>query len=464
MRRLLALAASAVLLAASVPAEAAVPSIGKITADGRTYFTDMQGRVLKLRGFNAGKWPGDRVTEADVAAMAGNGLNFLRLIVQWQYIEPQKDVYDEEYLGYVDRVLGWADRHGLEVMIDMHQDVYGPKFGGHNGIPEWATRDDGLPFERNPDDWFQDYFQPAVMAAFEHLYEDADLRAEQVEMWQTLAARVAGHRSLLGYDLFNEPFGRFLEGEDLVTASGRIERTQLADMYRRLIAGIRAVDRKSWIFVEPTVLVGEGVPTQLPRFDDPRVGYAPHMYSTSVEAGGDWDPSSGFIERYEAAIGQYPRANEMPVVVGEWGPPNSRLPGNRQLIAGSVAAMDRFASGWAMFYWCRSAGGGYCQLDADGAAAPGAEPALGAYARRVAGLPVSESYDPVSRTLKLTYTTRRGVHAPTEISVPREFFPRGARVKVTGARAAVTAQRDGLLSVAVGARPGTAVTMTVTPR
>ncbi|MFD1938942.1 cellulase family glycosylhydrolase [Nonomuraea mangrovi] len=463
MRRSLALVTLAALLTAPLPAEAS-RTPGKITADGRTYLTDDDGRVIRLRGFNAGKYPTDRVTEDDVRAMAGKGLTFLRLIVQWQYIEPRKDVYDQEYLGYVDRVLGWADRYGLHVMIDMHQDVYGPRFGGHNGIPEWATRDDGLPFERNPGDWFQDYFQPAVMAAFEHLYEDADLRAEQVEMWQTLVRKVSWHRSLLGYDLFNEPFGRFLEGEDLVTASARIERTQLADMYRRLIAGIRVHDRKSWIFVEPTVLVGEGVPTQLPRFDDPKVGYAPHMYSTGVEAGGDWDPSSGFIERYEAAIGLYPAANQMPVIVGEWGPPNSRLPGNRRLVSGSVAAMNRFSTGWAMFYWCRSDSGGYCQLDGGGRTAPGAEPALGAYARRVAGLPVAESYDAAARTLTLTYTTRRGVHAPTEIAVPREFFPRGVRVKVSGVRSAVTSQRDGLLKVAVGARPGTAVTVTVSPR
>lgn len=102
--------------------------------------------------------------------------------------------------------------------------------------------------------------------------------------------------------------------------------------------------------------------------------------------------------------------------------------------------------------------------DDDGGTAPGAEPALGAYARRVAGLPVAESYDAAARTLTLTYTTRRGVLAPTEIAVPREFFPRGVRVKVSGVRAAVTSQRDGLLKVAVGARPGTAVTVTVSPR
>ncbi|HEY1106699.1 MAG TPA: cellulase family glycosylhydrolase [Agromyces sp.] len=232
------------------------------TPDGRTFITDDQGRALQLRGFNAGKWQNDRVTAGDVAAMADQGFNFLRLIVQWEYFEPEQGHYDEAYFDYVESVLDAADREGVHVMLDMHQDVYGPAFG-HGGIPAWATRTDGLPYEMDPSNWFNDYFQPAVMRAFTHLYEDADLRAAQEQLWVKLADRLEGHESLLGYDLFNEPFGEFQEGEDLATASGRIEATQLSDMYDRVIGAIRTVDDDAWLFVEPTVLVGYGVPTQL---------------------------------------------------------------------------------------------------------------------------------------------------------------------------------------------------------
>lgn len=397
-------------------------ALGKLTVGDRTFITDERGRALQLRGFNAGKWADDRVTERDVREMARLGFNFMRLIVQWQHVEPQRDRYDRAYLAYVDRVLGWGDRYGVRVMIDMHQDVYGPYFNDHNGMPAWTARDDGLPFEANPDDWFQDYFQPGVMAAFNHLYDDADLRAEQAEMWRVLVRSVRGHRSLLGYDLFNEPFGQLRDGEDLPTFSARLETTQIADMYRRVIKAIRSEDRRSWVFVEPTVLVGFGVPTQLPGFDDPRVGYAPHFYDASVETGGDWDPSNGFIENYEAAIGAYAAEHKMPLVVGEWGPPTARTPGNAQLVTDSVAAMNRFASGWAMFYWCRG-GSGYCQLDSDGNSAPGTEPAFAPYARAIAGKPVSEVWDQATRTLTLSWRANSGV---TEVSVP------GGRAVISG--------------------------------
>lgn len=404
----------------SAPADQRSPSPDKITIGDRTFITDTQGRALQLRGVNAGKWSHDRVTEADVRRMSELGFNFMRLIVQWQHLEPQRDHYDRAYLAYVNRVLSWGDEYGVRVMIDMHQDVFGPTFG-HNGVPAWATRDDGLPFEADPLDWFSDYFQPSVMAAFEHLYEDADLRAEQVELWRVLARSVRGHRSLLGYDVFNEPFGQMREGDDFMSFSARIESNQISDMYDRVINAIRSEDARSWIFVEPTVLVGFGVPTQLRGFDDPKVGYAPHMYDADVETGGDWDPSNGFIENYEAAIGSYAAEHDMPLIVGEWGPQQTATPGNAQLVTDSVAAMNRFSSGWAMFYWCRD--GGYCVLDENGNPEPGTEAAFAPYARAIAGRPISHEYDAATGTLTVAWLPDGGI---TEISVA------GGRATVTG--------------------------------
>lgn len=425
--------------------------------DGRIFITDDRGRALQLRGFNAGKWQNDRVTAEDVAAMADQGFNFLRLIVQWEYFEPEQGRYDEAYFDYVESVLDAADREGVHVMLDMHQDVYGPAFE-HGGIPEWATRTDGLPYEMDPSNWFNDYFQPAVMRAFTHLYEDADLRAAQEQLWVKLATRLEGHESLLGYDLFNEPFGEFREGEDLATASGRIEATQLSDMYDRLISAIRTVDDDAWLFVEPTVLVGYGVPTQLRSFDDPRageprIGYAPHFYNTGVEEGGDWPGDDGFVENYEAAISAYPTANGMPTIVGEWGVPNSRTPGNAALVTAQVDSMERFASGWAMFYWCRSASGGYCALDADGTAAPGNEPAFGPYARAIAGTPGSEHFDAATGEYALSYTAGAG---PSEVWVPNAAYVQAPDVEISGGKAHYDAKKQ---TLRITAKPGSAVSL-----
>ena len=99
--------------------------------------------------------------------------------------------------------------------------------------------------------WFNNYFDPAVTAAFTHLWNDPDLQQAQVDAWTYLAEQLAGSPALLGYDLFNEPMW------DLE----RLRRQRAPAMYGRVIAGIRTVDQRSWLWIEPTVLVGEGLPT-----------------------------------------------------------------------------------------------------------------------------------------------------------------------------------------------------------
>ncbi|MEY9949817.1 glycoside hydrolase family 5 protein [Kitasatospora sp. GAS1066B] len=426
--------------------------------DGRTLFTDPAGRVVEPRGFNVDKY--DETTEADLRSIAAHGFTLIRVAISWNRLEPARGHYDGVELAKLQRLLSWADRDGLLAVIDFHQDVYGPAFGGGDrGIPLWATRDDGLPFVPDPNDWFAGYFQPAVQAAFRHLYDDADLRRWQADFYTHLATELRGHRSLLGYDLFNEPFGP-VNGDPsdpavLAAASAALEQGRLAAMYQRLIAAIRSVDQRSWLFVEPTVLVGEGVPTQLPGFTDPRrgaarLGYAPHFYDTAVENGADWNPADGFIENYTAAITAYPHANRMPVLVGEWGPPNSRTPGNTELVRRQIAAMAGFASAWTMWYWCQGQGG-YCALGTDGQAAPGDGPAFGPYVLALAGRPSAESW--AAGAASVTFRASGGW---TELAAPTD-----ARIAVTGSsRVTIDRSRPGHPRVQVPR--GAAVTLTVT--
>ncbi|MFB6569115.1 cellulase family glycosylhydrolase [Streptomyces noursei] len=456
-------------------ADRPVPTATVTSPAGRTFFADRSGRALQLRGLNLGKT--DTVTEQHLADLAGDGFNLLRLNVQWEKVEPRRGHYDAGYLRYLDRILGWADRYRVLVLVDWHQDVFGPTFG-HNGIPAWAARTDGLPFEPNPDDWFAEYFQPAVQAAFTHLYDDADLRAAQRAAYATVAKALRGHRSLLGYDLFNEPFGPVpgdpTDPDDQVRASATLERGRLAAMYRRLIGAVRSVDPDAWLFVEPTVLVGQGVPTSLPGFHDPRpgaarLGYAPHYYDTAVESGADWDPSGRFVERYEAAIGDYPARHRVPVLVGEWGPPQARTPGNAELMKRQVTSLEGFAAGWALWYDCRATGGGgYCAYDHDGTPAPGKEPAFGPYAPAVAGVPGTESASPATRSYTLTLTADRTTRrAWTVLSLPDAAFPHGPRVHVTGGGPITVVVADGPGRTKLrlpAARPGATVRVTVTDR
>ncbi|WP_405361537.1 cellulase family glycosylhydrolase [Kitasatospora sp. NBC_00085] len=466
--------AAAPAAARAAPHRAEFPTGTATAPDGRTSLTDDSGRRLQLRGFNLDKYA--EATEQDVKSLAEQGFTLIRVPVSWTRLEPGRGRLDPAELARLHRLLGWADRYGVLALVDFHQDVYGPKFGGGDrGIPLWATRDDGLPFTPDPDDWFAGYFQPAVQAAFRHLYDDPDLRAWQADFYTRLARELRDHRSLLGYDLFNEPFGP-VDGDPtdpavLAAASAALEQGRLADMYRRLIRAVRQVDTHAWLFVEPTVLVGQGVPTRLPGFADPRrggprLGYAPHFYDTAVESGADWDESGGFVERYTAAITAYPAVHRLPVLVGEWGPPDSRRPGNTRLVRRQVAAMDGFAAGWAMWYWCRG-NGGYCALDPAGRPAPGDEPVFGPYPTAVAG---TDAATTATADGHIVRWTADGTGHATELALPAAAFPTGVRVTVTPAGARVdldqpAGDRAGTARIRLPhTRPGTPVTVTVTPR
>lgn len=401
--------------------EVSFPTRTVTDAAGNTLLADASGRTLQLHGANLGKT--DDITEKDVADLGAAGFTLLRLPIQWSKLEPTQGSYDAAYLQHVEDVLAWADRYGLLVMVDWHQDVFGPYFPGFDGAPEWATRTDGIVFTPDPGNWFNNYFDPAVKAAFTHLYNDADLRQAQVDAYTYLAGELAGSPALLGYDLFNEP----------MWTSGTFEQDELPAMYDRLITGIRTVDQRSWLWIEPTVLVGEGIPPALPAIGDPRpgadrIGYAPHAYSTDVEDGGDWDASGGWVDAYESMIVRYPRKHDLPVIVGEWGPSNADAdhPGNVELIKQQTASFARFATGWAIWYGCRSAtGSGYCLFSDDqGHLAPGHAAAGRPYPLALAGTKVSERAAPGG--YRLSYRPRPA--RTSQIVVPTGF---GDRLAVT---------------------------------
>ncbi|MGW2955728.1 cellulase family glycosylhydrolase [Streptomyces eurythermus] len=442
-------AVAALLAPATAHAEEGGPGIPPLT--------DGQGRVLTLRGWNIedkthrGEQALSAITERHLRDLRAQGFDFARLLVFWDDLEPRPGQYSERYLRKVERVLDWAERQGVRVVLDAHQDVFGPAFG-HRGIPEWATRTDGLPFTPHPDDWFAEYFEPAVQRAFTHLYEDDDLRRAQARMWRTLATRFAGHPAVLGYDLINEPMGEPRPGEDLPAAARRVERKQLTPMYNRLADAVRPADRDAWLFVEPTPVVGEGVPTGLGRVRDPRVVYAPHFYDTAMEAGADYDPGAGWIEAYERAVTAYPRRYRVPVVVGEWGPPDSSLPHMNRFYRDAMASLGRYASGWAGYVWCY--GGGYCALDGTGAFRVNKELTVEPYAETVAGTVRSAAYDAGTGVYRLVYRAAPHGSRVSVLSVP----PGTWRITAQGG-ADVVRQTAG--RAWVRAAPGALVTVTV---
>ena len=124
------------------------------------YIRDSEGRYVILRGCNLGgnsKLPltpsptdlGGEVSfvgrpfpesEADLhfERLSSWGFTFLRFVITWEAVEHSgPGVYDEDYLSYLRTILKKAEKYGISVFIDPHQDVWSRWTGG-DGAPRWT--------------------------------------------------------------------------------------------------------------------------------------------------------------------------------------------------------------------------------------------------------------------------------------------------------------------------------------
>ncbi|MDR0624522.1 MAG: glycoside hydrolase family 5 protein, partial [Treponema sp.] len=88
--------------------------------------------------------------EADIhfGRLARAGFTFLRLVVTWEALEHQgPGLYDEAYLAYLRKILLAAEKQGISVCIDPHQDVWSRWTGG-DGAPAWTLEKLGMDLDR----------------------------------------------------------------------------------------------------------------------------------------------------------------------------------------------------------------------------------------------------------------------------------------------------------------------------
>ena len=127
---------------------------------------DEEGRALILRGCNLGgstKVPAVETREGvsfvgkpfpledaeeRFAELKRWGLRFNRLVVPWEALEHQgPGVYDEAYLAYLRKLLLVAEKYGIALWIDPHQDVWSRVTGG-DGAPAWTLEALGIDTSR----------------------------------------------------------------------------------------------------------------------------------------------------------------------------------------------------------------------------------------------------------------------------------------------------------------------------
>ncbi|MDR3161968.1 MAG: cellulase family glycosylhydrolase [Spirochaetaceae bacterium] len=76
------------------------------------------------------------------------GFTFIRLILTWEALEHEgPGIYDEAYLAYLRKILLAAEKKGIAVFIDPHQDVWSRWTGG-DGAPAWTLEMLGFDLEK----------------------------------------------------------------------------------------------------------------------------------------------------------------------------------------------------------------------------------------------------------------------------------------------------------------------------
>jgi len=415
------------------PATAAGP-VGVLSHDGR-WFTDETGRVVLLHGTNfVQKFPPIAPADAgfgedDAAFLAEQGFNVVRLGAVFGAIMPAPGQIDQAYVDSVAETTRILARAGIYVLLDFHQDGFGPYVHG-NGFPEWATLTDGLP---NPVEPFPIYYvtNPAMQRAFDNFWENrpgpdgVPLQEHYATAVAAVATAVADEPLVLGYDLMNEPWPGTIY-ESCLTGCPDIEQARLVPFGERMTAAIRAVDPVHFVFSEPFVLFNFGQSqTSLSGIGAPASGLSFHVYALT--------PALDV-----AAIENGIAASESgdAILVTEFGATNEP-----STIRRLTHEMDSRFVPWIFWTWDE-----HMIIDEHEPPTPDnlrlevIDALARPYASATSGTPESFAYDPDARVLDYAWaTTLPGGEAasstlPTTIVLPPSAYAAGYAATVDGGR------------------------------
>lgn len=351
----------------------------------RGVFKDSLDRQVILHGMN---WVNkDRAsnlkfpqTLEDFKLMRNWGVNCIRLGITWSALEPQPGQYDMPYLQRLLKCVRWAKENGIYILLDMHQDLYGEKFG--NGAPLWATLDNGLPHQAT-EVWDDAYYtSPAIKTSFDNFWKNlpatdgVGIQQHLVNAWQFVGKYFADQTNVVGFDIMNEPFiggavdtvqetfltelvklyqqdGKAISPEELfskwTSTTGReeimnrlndtiafknvinatepfyarFEQEELMPFYQRVYDAIRQVNTNHMFFTEPSVSANIGIYSHISLFKanikNIQQVYAPHAYDLVTDT--KFVDNASFTRLELIYKQEQKKANEMnlPLMIGEWG-------------------------------------------------------------------------------------------------------------------------------------------------
>jgi len=175
------------------------------------------------------------------------GFNFIRLLVTWEALEHSgPGLYDFEYINYIKAITKVANKYGLNVMIDAHQDVWS-RFTGGDGAPLWTLEKVGFNVNNfnvtnaallfNSEDeippmiWPTNYSKLASSTMFSLFFGGNDfapktivegqniqnyLQNHYIKAYATLAKHLKNESNIIGFEVMNEPHPGYIGHKNLM--------------------------------------------------------------------------------------------------------------------------------------------------------------------------------------------------------------------------------------------------------
>lgn len=351
-------------------------------------FVDDKGRTRIFNGMNIDDKHLDQtefyypLDEDFFKKYRAHGFDLIRLAVTWQNLEPQMERYNESYLQSLDRIFALAAKHGVYILLDMHQDIYSGNGGKSvgDGAPEWAVITDGAKPRMPIFVWADGYFFGRwVHRSFDHFWNNSFVRGIGLQdrycaLWKMLAARYGDSPALFGFDLMNEPFPGTDSNKMLLRLVGGVAKTVLrhekidraklvksalkrdtrslldciggevirdavqgvdalsgefdikkyGPFLNKVTAAIREVTSNGIIMIEQSYICNSGVKQSVPPITvngkrEPLQCFGPHAYDFSVDTPLYQYANSSRVKAFFTEMRHTQERLQVPVVVGEWG-------------------------------------------------------------------------------------------------------------------------------------------------
>lgn len=381
-------------------------------------------------------WAGKPIDQdrTDLEFIAESGFNAIRLVINWDRIEPEPDTYDADYIALVARHARLAWEAGLYVIVDLHQDMYGVGFGLH-GAPRWTCDESNYDSFSPIEPWFFNYYSTEVSACFDGFWKSPELQSHHHRAARELAKSLTDIDGVVGFDPHNEPFPGTIPFE-------QFERDYLGPFYERFGEVVDEILPGRIVFFEPAVTFSVARQTSFAATGSaPARFFFPHYYNMTVETNLQWDEDAGADQDWVNAAADQAARLKVPWGLGEMGG-NTDTPNLDDFLMSFYDMLDQAHA--ASFLWLFTRGtGGFGLVDE---ATDDWKPVAAAFLRpapsAVAGTPLEYGWDPVARTFRLEWEEDQTT-GDTEIILPKWISQAGYTLTVDDVELARPAADDG---------------------